>query len=134
MAMRHPRAAALLAARPAAAYAARAAEGEAMLHALCDAGLSAAGARVHLRAALVMVTGFCNAQAATRATPDATSPPVGPDPAEHPLLARLLEDVRAGRHTRELFETMLDAGVWSISAAIAAGRAEDHGLAEGHRA
>jgi TetR/AcrR family tetracycline transcriptional repressor len=134
MAMRHPRAAALLAARPTAAYGARAAEGEAMLRALCDAGLRAEGARVHLRAALVMVTGFCNAQAAARATPDRTSPPVGPDPADHPLLARLLDDVGAGRHGPELFEVMLDAVVGSISAAIAAGPAKDHGLAEEHRA
>ncbi len=134
MAMRHPRAAPLLAARPTTAYGARAAEGEAMLRAFCDAGLSAEGARVHLRAALVMVTGFCNAQAAARATPGHTSSPVGPDPADHPHLNRLLDDVRAGRYGRELFETMLDAVVGSISAAIAASRAEAHGLAEGHRA
>jgi hypothetical protein len=89
---------------------------------------------VHLGAALVMVTGCCNAQAAARATHDRTSPPVGPDPAGHPLLDGLLDDVRGVGTTRSCFEVMLDAVVRSIGAAIAAGRAQAHGLAEGHRA
>jgi AcrR family transcriptional regulator len=117
MVMRHPRAAPLLASRPAAAYRGRAHDVEAALRLLGDAGLAPAAARVQLRAALVAITGFCNAQAA--AAGSAEEPPAPIDPADLPLLADLVADVRAGSYADEVFEAMISAVVAGIERAIA---------------
>jgi AcrR family transcriptional regulator len=116
MVMRHPNAAPLLAARPAAAYRGRADDVEDALRVLADAGLSPAAARVHLRAALVAVTGFCNAQAAARGSaediPDASDD-------DHPLLAALVADLRSGGYADEVFDAMVSGVLAGIREAIA---------------
>jgi AcrR family transcriptional regulator len=116
MVMRHPNAAALLATRPAAAYRGRADDVEQGLRVLADEGLSPAAARVHLRAALVAVTGFCNAQAAARAA--AEEPPEAPDD-DHPLLAALVADLRSGASADEVFDAMVSGVLAGIRDAIA---------------
>lgn len=128
MALRHPHAAPLFAARPAAGYGARAEDVEAMLGVLRDAGLDAVAARVQLRATLVTVTGFCTVQAAARRAAESAPEEPGPDAGEHPMLAALLEDVRAMRHADAVFEAMVDAVVAGVRQAIAhAGAAREAG-------
>lgn len=120
MVMRHPDAAPLLAARPAAAYRGRADDVETALRALAEEGLSPAAARVHLRAALVAITGFCNAQAAARRS--AEEAPAPPDPGR-PLLAALMADLRSGSSADEVFDAMVSGVVAGIASAIADARA-----------
>jgi hypothetical protein len=115
----HPNAASLLASQPAIAYAARPDDVEAMLRALGDAGLDPVGARVQLRTALVVITGFCHAQQAARGSLASVSAPDGPTAVGHPLLAELIADVRAGRHADDLFASMLDGVVAGIEHAMA---------------
>lgn len=115
MVMRHPNAAPLLATRPAAAYRGRADDVESALRALAAAGLTPAAARVHLRAALVAVTGFCNAQAAARQS--AEEAPAAPDD-DHPLLAALVADLRSGSYADEVFDAMVSGVLAGIARAI----------------
>jgi TetR/AcrR family transcriptional regulator, tetracycline repressor protein len=115
----HPNAVPLLASRPAVAYASRADDVEATLAALGEAGLDPAAARLQLRAALITITGFCNAQEAARG---AGTPGPAPDDHAHPMLAALIDDVRAGRHADQLFATMLDAVIGGIATSLSAAR------------
>ncbi|MGE0029143.1 MAG: TetR/AcrR family transcriptional regulator [Thermoleophilia bacterium] len=121
MVRRHPNAAPLLATRPAAAYRGRADDVETALRALAAEGLSAAEARVQLRAALVAITAFCNAQAAARASAE-EAPEAPPDP-DHPLLADLMADLRSGSYADEVFDAMVSGVVAGIDRAIADARA-----------
>jgi AcrR family transcriptional regulator len=116
MVMRHPNAAPLLASRPAAAYRGRAHDVEAALRLLGDAGLAPAAARVQLRAALVAITGFCNAQAAAARSAEEPTAPV--EPGDLPLLADLVADVRAGSYADEVFDAMISAVLAGIERAI----------------
>jgi AcrR family transcriptional regulator len=115
MVMRHPNAAPLLATRPVAAYRGRADDVEEALRVLADAGLSPAAARVQLRAALVAITGFCNAQAAARASIE-EAPPVPDD--DHPLLAALVADLRSGASADEVFDAMVAGVLAGVAQAI----------------
>lgn len=121
MVMRHPTAAPLLATRPAAAYRGRADDVEAALHALAVEGLSPAAARVQLRAALVAISAFCNAQAAARRSAEEAPAPSDPD---HPLLAALMDDLRTGSYADEVFDAMVSGVVAGIARAIADARAQ----------
>jgi AcrR family transcriptional regulator len=116
MVMRHPNAVPLLATRPAAAYRGRADDVEEALRVLAEAGLTPVAARIHLRAALVAITGFCNAQAAARASSEEV--PAAPDDA-HPRLAALIADLGDGRHADEVFDAMVAGVLAGIEGAIA---------------
>ncbi len=119
MVMRHPNAVPLLATRPAAAYRGRADDVERALRMLGEAGLPPVAARIHLRGALVAITGFCNAQAAARASAEAVPEGAGDD---HPLLAALIADLAAGRHADAVFEAMVAGVLAGIERAIGEGR------------
>ncbi len=115
----HPGAAPLLASRPDAIYMARPEEAEALLRLLSDGGLSPADATVHLRAALMTITGFCNVQAASEQVDaeDDQLPLLSPD--EYPLLARLVDDVRHRRRDDRVFDAMVTSVVTGLREALA---------------
>ena len=116
MVRQHPNAAPLLASRPAAGYGARADDAERMLQAMIDAGLSPAQARVSVRAAIVTITGFCNAQAQAEQTDE--MPQADPPADEFPNLAALLADVRQHRHGDRVFAAMVDSVVAGLDAQL----------------
>jgi AcrR family transcriptional regulator len=109
MVRRHPNAAPLLASRPAAGYGARAEDAESMLASMIDAGLTPDQARVHMRAVLVTITGFCNTQAQAEQVDEAGLPEPPAD--EYPHLAALVDDVRARRSGDRVFNAMVDSVV-----------------------
>lgn len=117
MVREHPNAAPMLASRPVAGYGARAADAERMLQGMLDAGLSPARARVGMRAAMVTITGFCNAQAQAEQTDEAPLPdlPAG----DYPNVSALMADVRAGRHSDRVFAAMVDSVVAGLAAELA---------------
>lgn len=126
MLRQHPNAAPLMAAFPAAAYGARAEDAEALLADLVHAGLSPRAARIHLRAALVTITGFCTTQvtadhAAAQAEDGGDAVPASAG-GQYPLVAALMDDLRERRHGDEVFAAMLDAAIAGLRAAIAAAR------------
>lgn len=114
----HPNAAPLLASRPAAGYGARPGDAEGLLSQLTAAGLSPADAAVHLRAALVTITGFCNVQAASELVDQGGGAP--DPPGDYPLLAVLMDDVRNRRHGDRVFDAMVASVVAGLRGAIAA--------------
>lgn len=119
MVRKHPNAAPLLASRPVAGYGARADDAEQMLEAMVDAGLSPAQARVSMRAAMVTITGFCNAQAQAEQTDETPVPdlPAG----EFPNVAALLDDVRRHRHGDRVFTAMVDSVIAGLAARLLRG-------------
>lgn len=116
MVREHPNAAPLLASYPAAGYGARAQDAEGMLQAMIDAGLSPARARVSMRAAIVTITGFCNAQAQAEQVDEA--PGVQLPDGEFPNLTALIADLRARRHGDRVFATMVDSVVAGLEAQL----------------
>ena len=116
MVRQHPNAAPLLASRPAAGYGARADDAERMLQAMIDAGLSPAQARISVRAAIVTITGFCNAQAQAEQTDEV--PQVDPPADEFPNLAALLAEVREHRNSDRVFAAMVDSVVAGLDAQL----------------
>lgn len=116
MVREHPNAAPLLASYPAAGYGARAEDAEGMLQAMMDAGLSPVQARVSVRAAMVTITGFCNAQAQAEQVDEA--PGVQLPEGEFPNLAALIGDLRARRHGDRVFATMVDSVVAGLEAQL----------------
>jgi TetR/AcrR family tetracycline transcriptional repressor len=115
MVMAHPHAAPLLASRPAAGYGARAEDAEEMLAELEEAGLAPREARIRMRAAIVSIAGFCNAQAQSGQVVEEGP---GAPPAGLPRLAALLDAVRERRHADAVFTAMVDAVVAGIAAAL----------------
>lgn len=116
MVREHPNAAPLLASYPAAGYGARAEDAEGMLQAMMDAGLSPAQARVSMRAAMVTITGFCNAQAQSEQVDEA--PGVQLPEGEFPNLTALIGDLRARRHGDRVFAAMVDSVVAGLEAQL----------------
>lgn len=116
MVREHPNAAPLLASYPAAGYGARAEDAEWMLRSMVDAGLSPVQARVSMRAAIVTITGFCNAQAQAEQVDEA--PLVGLPDGEFPNLTALIGDLRAHRHRDQVFAAMLDSVVAGLEARL----------------
>jgi len=116
MVREHPNAAPLLASYPAAGYGARAEDAEAMLQAMVDAGMSPARARVSVRAAIVTITGFCNAQAQAEQVQEAPVPDL-PD-GDFPNLTALIADLHAGRHGDRVFAAMVDSVVAGLEAQL----------------
>jgi len=116
MVREHPNAAPLLASYPAAGYGARAEDAEGMLQAMMDAGLSPAQARVSMRAAMVTITGFCNAQAQSEQVDEA--PGVQLPEGEFPNLNALIGDLRARRHGDRVFAAMVDSVVAGLEAQL----------------
>lgn len=119
MVRQHPNAAPLLASRPVAGYGARADDAEAMLQAMIDAGLTPAQARVSVRAAIVTITGFCNAQAQAEQIQEA--PQMAPSADDYPNLTALMADVRARRHGDRVFAAMVDSVVAGLEAQLTQG-------------
>ena len=115
----HPNAAPLLASHPAAGYGARADEVDTMLECLEGAGLTPRDARVHLRTAIITITGFCNTQAQAGQVGEIAPEPADRPADEPPRVAAFIEDVRNRRHQDEIFAAMLASVIAGITAALA---------------
>ncbi len=111
----HPNAVSLLSARPLAGYRAQRELAERALGLLQRAGASPEAARLHLRAALVVIAGFCHVEAQSGRVP----PPASAQQLEaegFPLLAGLAG--RLGRDGEEMFTLVMDMVVGGIAARL----------------
>ena len=115
----HPNAAPLLASHPTAGYGARAAEVDAMLGCLEDAGLTPRDARVRLRAAIMTITGFCNTQAQAEQAGETAPGPDARPAGDLPHLAAFMDDVRHRRHRDDIFAAMVASVIAGIAATLA---------------
>jgi hypothetical protein len=112
----HPHAVGLLWSRPLAAYRAQREAAERSLLRLQQAGLSPDAARLHLRAALVLIGGFCQIEATTSPLPPGVDEALRAE--GFPLLGGLVG--RVGRDGDELFGLVMDTVVQGVRGALPA--------------
>lgn len=113
----HPNAVGLLWSRPLAGYRAQRDAAERVLGELRRAGLTPRRARLHLRAALVVIAGACQIDAGSAPLPDGAATTLRAE--GYPLLGGLV--ARVGRDGDELFALVLDMVIAGIARDLPAG-------------